>query len=234
MPPRSPQPDATPRADTARTAVNGAADERLEALIPNVHDPAARAELETTMQVPRQNIRRVESRLSEDGSPEPTLEAGDPPTDASALIPFILRRYHEVHRRQLPELVDLATEVEAVHADHPEVPRGLAALLRQIHAELLDHMAKEEGVVFPMLLRRRSAFVTHPICVMMSEHEEHVLRLAQLMSLTREGTPPADACSTWVRLCTATRRFADDLRQHVRLENEVLFPQFDRSLATAQ
>ena len=121
--------------------------------------------------------------------------------------------------------------MESVHADHPDVPRGLAVLLQQMHSELLDHMAKEEGVLFPMLARGGSSFVTHPICVMMSEHEEHAHRLTQLMALTRQATPPAGACRTWVRLCTATKTFAEDLQKHIQLENTVLFPQFDSSLA---
>lgn len=73
--------------------------------------------------------------------------------------------------------------------------------------------------------------MTHPICVMMSEHEEHARRLTQLLTLTRQATPPASACSTWVQLCTAMREFVDDLQEHIRLENTVLFPQFDSSLA---
>ena len=121
--------------------------------------------------------------------------------------------------------------MESVHADHPDVPRGLAVLLQQMHSELLDHMAKEEGVLFPMLARGGNSFVTHPICVMMSEHEEHARRLTQLMALTRQATPPAGACTTWVRLCTATKTFAEDLQKHIQLENTVLFPQFDSSLA---
>ncbi len=121
--------------------------------------------------------------------------------------------------------------MESVHADHPDVPRGLTVLLQQMHSELLDHMAKEEGVLFPMLARGGSSFVTHPICVMMSEHEEHARRLTQLMALTRQATPPAGACRTWVRLCTATKTFAEDLQKHIQLENTVLFPQFDSSLA---
>ena len=47
--------------------------------------------------------------------------------------------------------------MESVHADHPDVPRGLTVLLQQMHSELLDHMAKEEGVLFPMLARGGSS-----------------------------------------------------------------------------
>ena len=205
---------------------------KLEALIPRLDVPQARADLEAMLQAHRQNIERVESRFSEGGTPEPGGAVGEPqPTEPSALIEYILQRFHEVHRQQLPELIELATKVESVHADHPDVPRGLAVLLQQMHSELLDHMAKEEGVLFPMLARGGNSFVTHPICVMMSEHEEHAHRLTQLMALTRQATPPASACRTWVRLCTATKTFAEDLQKHIQLENTVLFPQFDSSLA---
>ena len=205
---------------------------KLEALLPRLDVPQARADLEAMLQAHRQNIERVESRFSEGGTPEPGGAVGEPqPTEPSALIEYILQRFHEVHRQQLPELIELATKVESVHADHPDVPRGLAVLLQQMHSELLDHMAKEEGVLFPMLARGGNSFVTHPICVMMSEHEEHARRLTQLMALTRQATPPAGACTTWVRLCTATKTFAEDLQKHIQLENTVLFPQFDSSLA---
>jgi iron-sulfur cluster repair di-iron protein len=208
---------------------------KLEALIPRIEVQAVREDLTAMLQAHRHNIDRVESRFASEpliDSPRTTEEP--PPSDASALVAYILRRFHEVHRRQLPELIQLANKVETVHDDHPSVPRGLAVMLEQIHSELLDHMAKEEGVLFPMLARGGGSFVTHPICVMMSEHEEHGRRLAQLMALTCQATPPEDACRTWVQLCSATRQFADDLQQHIRLENEVLFPQFDPSLPHVQ
>jgi len=204
---------------------------KLEALIPRLDVSQARADLEAMLQAHRQNIERVELSFSDGGTPEPGGTVSEPPpTEPSALINYILQRFHEVHRRQLPELIELATKVESVHADHPDVPRGLTVLLQQMNSELLDHMAKEEGVLFPMLARGGISFVTHPICVMMSEHEEHGRRLAQLMTLTRQATPPANVCNTWIRLCTATQTFADDLQQHIQLENVVLFPQFDSSL----
>ncbi len=88
-------------------------------------------------------------------------------------------------------------------------------------------MAKEETILFPMLRRGGNPFVVHPIGVMRSEHEEHAARLAELMVLTHDATPPEDACTTWQHLCADIKQFADDLQQHMRLENEVLFPLFE-------
>ena len=53
------------------------------------------------------------------------------PADTAELIDHILLRYHEKHRRQLPELVELARRVEQVHAGKPGVPAGLADILKR-------------------------------------------------------------------------------------------------------
>ncbi|MBE9608755.1 iron-sulfur cluster repair protein YtfE [Chitinilyticum litopenaei] len=159
-----------------------------------------------------------------------TLQRSDAtPQFASAaeLIDHILLRFHEVHRAQLPELIAMAKRVEAVHRDHPETPAGLAALLVEIEGELLEHMQKEEQVLFPMLKSGGNPFVVHPIGMMRSEHVEHGANLDKLAALTHDMTPPADACTTWRALYAGLRQLADDLVSHIHLENNVLFPQFE-------
>ncbi len=159
-------------------------------------------------------------------STNPTLPQGLP-SEPAALIEYILERFHEVHREQVPELIGLATQVESMHADHPAAPHGLAALLKSMHAELLQHMDKEESILFPMLARGGSPFVVHPIGVMRAEHEEHAENLVRLMTLTHNAEPPEGACSTWRQLCGGVRQFAEDLELHIRIENDVLFPGFE-------
>lgn len=51
------------------------------------------------------------------------------PEATDALVDHILNLYHEVHRRELPELIRLARKVEAVHVGRAEAPRGLADAL---------------------------------------------------------------------------------------------------------
>ncbi len=153
------------------------------------------------------------------------------PTDPAALIDHILHRYHEVHRAQLPELEKMARRVEAVHADHPAVPAGLASLLDHMQGELLDHMAKEEQVLFPVLRSGGHPMAQHPIGVMRHEHVEHGKALEQLEQLTNGMQPPAGACTTWRALYVGLAQLKDDLMMHIHLENNVLFPQFEPSSA---
>ena len=153
-------------------------------------------------------------------------EDGAAPDEPLPLIDHILTRFHETHRRELPELIALARRVEERHAGHPDVPRGLAHLLEHIAEALEEHMQKEERILFPMMRAGGMPMIMGPIQVMEHEHVEHGERLRQLEALTRQHTPPADACTSWHALYAGTRKLVDDVMQHIHLENNVLFPQF--------
>ncbi|MEK9950569.1 MAG: iron-sulfur cluster repair protein YtfE [Curvibacter sp.] len=155
--------------------------------------------------------------------PRTLPEAQDPAT----LIAHILTRYHEVHRAQLPELIRMARRVEAVHREHPAVPRGLADFLEGMEQELLSHMMKEEQVLFPMLKAGGNAFVVQPIAMMRDEHTDHGEALERLAALTNDATPPEGACNTWRALYAGIAQLSEDLIKHIHLENNVLFPQFE-------
>jgi regulator of cell morphogenesis and NO signaling len=146
-----------------------------------------------------------------------------PQQDAAALIDHVLARYHAVHRQQMPELIGLAQRVEAAHAGHPELPQGLADLLARMAWEMEAHMQKEEEGLFPAL-RDGSCGMAMAMELMRDEHDDHHQRLAELEALTRGHQPPADACGSWRALYAGTATFAADLREHIRIENELLFP----------
>jgi regulator of cell morphogenesis and NO signaling len=148
-------------------------------------------------------------------------------SEPGALIDHILTRYHEVHRAQLPELIRMARRVEAVHREHPDVPAGLGDFLEQMEQELLSHMMKEEQVLFPMLKAGGNPMVVHPIGMMRHEHVDHGAALERLAALTHDATPPAEACNTWRALYAGIAQLNDDLINHIHLENNVLFPQFE-------
>ena len=139
------------------------------------------------------------------------------------LVRYILERYHERHRVQLPELIHLARNVERAHAGHAECPNGLADSLEQIQQALESHMMKEEQVLFPLLMRGAFAQAQGPISVMRFEHEQHGEALADVQAITRNFHMPVDACSSWRKLYVGLTEFRNDLIQHIQLENDVLF-----------
>ncbi len=83
------------------------------------------------------------------------------------------RRYHARLREELPELIELADKVEQAHAAKASCPRGLADLLRQVHLAVLDHLAKEEQILFPLIVAGAGRRTAPPIQVMEHEHRDH-------------------------------------------------------------
>ncbi len=148
-------------------------------------------------------------------------------TEPSALIDYILERYHAVHREQLPELIRMARRVEAVHRDNPHVPTGLTELLESMEQELLSHMEKEEQILFPIMKAGGNPFVAQPIAMMRKEHTGHAQLLDHVLGLTNDATPPQGACNTWRALYAGIAQLNDDLINHIHLENNVLFPKFE-------
>ena len=148
------------------------------------------------------------------------------PQESPALVDHIISRYHDTHRRELPELIQLARKVEKVHAKRSDVPRGLADLLERMSIELQQHMAKEELILFPAMKQSMAAGLDMPIARMRHEHDDHGAHLRELDRLTNGITVPSDACRTWQALYAGLAKLVDDLMEHIHLENNVLFPRF--------
>lgn len=152
--------------------------------------------------------------------------ASDVPEESGAMIDYILYRYHETHRRQLPELLKLALKVESVHADNPHVPKGLSDLIQKLIGELEAHMKKEELILFP-LMKGGARGVDGPISQMRHDHDDHGVLLHRLEDITNRFTPPEGACRSWQALYSGAAKFMDDIMEHISLENNVLFPRFE-------
>ncbi len=149
------------------------------------------------------------------------------PTDVGALIDLVLERFHAAHRRVVPELSRAAERLEAEHAEDASWPKGLAALIERINGRLAAHMAKEEIVVFPRMRRGGGAPLDRPLAVLHAEHQELERDMGALREMTNVFSAPQSASAEWRELYGALAKFADDLAEHTRLEDDVLFPGFE-------
>jgi regulator of cell morphogenesis and NO signaling len=143
---------------------------------------------------------------------------------AATLIDHILERYHDPLRRELPELVAMARRVEVRHGDKTSCPHGLAAHLVAMHTEILEHLAKEEKILFPVIRAGGGSGASGPISVMQREHDDHGAALQRIRDLTTDYVPPAGACATWRALYLRLAELESELMDHIHLENNVLFP----------
>lgn len=152
------------------------------------------------------------------------------PEETAQLIDYILLCYHEKHRHQLPQLVDMARRVEQVHAAKPEVPAGLADILQRTLGELEVHMKKEELMIFPAMRRFDGTRpLDGPTSMLREDHGDQEKMLEEIAAMTDGFTPPASACGTWRALYSGAAEFRDDLMEHIHIENNILFPRFESS-----
>ncbi len=156
---------------------------------------------------------------------------------ADALTRFIVRRHHAYVRAQLPVISAHLAKLSDVHgARHPEL-LTIGHHFRAIAEELTMHLMKEEEILFPFIcaLARAEAegsgappnmfgTVMNPIRMMEAEHQNAGNELDLVRALTGGFTVPADGCATY-RVCfEELADFDRDLRTHIHLENNILFP----------
>jgi len=163
---------------------------------------------------------------SSEFSASPTPTSGEP-GDIGALIDLVLKRFHEAHRREGPELSGLAQRLEQEHAEDANWPKGLAALIERIVGRLVVYMTKEEIVVFPRMRRGGGAPLDPAAggsaCRAPRPRKGHGCARAN----EQRVHSPQSASAEWRELYAGLAKFADDLAQHTRLEDEVLFPVFE-------
>lgn len=153
------------------------------------------------------------------------------------LADYIINTHHRYVRDSAETLVGMADKVANRHSDnYPELKR-LAAGVRAFFEDLLQHMAKEERILFPAIKERvavnrgqqieenyGSGFLKQPILLMMKEHEISGEDLTFFRRLTNNYELPADACNSYTYLFDKMKEFENDLFNHIHLENNILFP----------
>jgi regulator of cell morphogenesis and NO signaling len=157
----------------------------------------------------------------EEAGAEPAIRWEQAPM--AELVDHIITHYHRRLRDALPNLLQMARKVEARHHEKAACPTGLATLLEHVQRSVLDHLEKEETILFPAILRNTGSRLNSPVYVMELEHEHHKSDLLRLRALTNELTPPAEACTTWRALYLGLQQFEQELMEHIHLENNILF-----------
>ena len=155
----------------------------------------------------------------------------------TALVRHILDTHHVFTRKAIDTLPALATQVRLRHGEARPETREVAALVHHLAGDLAPHMQKEEQILFPFIESLEGALETgagpagscfgsvrNPIRMMMREHDAAEAILKALRAVTRDYALPADASESFAGLYSGLQELEADLTEHIRLENEVLFP----------
>jgi len=156
--------------------------------------------------------------------------------EVSLIIDFILQHHHSYVRSAIPQIQELLEKVCSVHGNDTPDLFTIRKDFNDLAEELMDHMPKEENVLFPAMKR---LFVTKsstddsdeerlrlrmPVKMMEHEHEEAGKLIKSIRDLTSNYTPPNYACPTFKMTYLMLQQFDTDLLQHIHIENNILFP----------
>jgi regulator of cell morphogenesis and NO signaling len=154
------------------------------------------------------------------------------------LAKHIVDRHHTYLRTALPSIAEKLEKVGNAHRDsHGPMLAKLAHAFRGLASELMQHMQKEEMVLFPAIDRLEEArtqgaptppapggTLNNPIRMMEHEHDDAGAALKAMREATSDYTLPPDACVTFGALYSQLEELETDLHHHIHLENNILFP----------
>ncbi|HEY7389107.1 MAG TPA: iron-sulfur cluster repair di-iron protein [Bryobacteraceae bacterium] len=171
------------------------------------------------------------------GNARETVAEGWNEAPLARLIAHIVDHHHAHVRNETPRLETMLSKVVGRHGEkHPEV-RKIRRLFAVLIEELTTHMLKEEQILFPYIEKMEQATdtgkpippaffgsVARPVAHMVADHDDAASLLESIRSEANNYVPPADACGTFRALYAGLEEFERDLKRHVHLENNILFP----------
>jgi regulator of cell morphogenesis and NO signaling len=153
-------------------------------------------------------------------------------SDSTTIIDHVINHYHRTSEEELSLLSPYVTKVSRVHGDsHPELLK-VHELFYEFKKELMEHMAKEEAVVFPLIKQLADGTVENReeainmIVELETEHDHAGEILRQIRSVTSDYTLPLDACGTYRLVYKRLEDLEGLTFMHVHLENNILFPRY--------
>jgi regulator of cell morphogenesis and NO signaling len=153
------------------------------------------------------------------------------------LIDLIVEKHHSFTKTEIERLRSLAEKVVIKHGElHPEL-LDLKNVFVSLSDDLIQHMQKEEAILFPFVKQLQVAEITNEsaprapfgtvkdfIRMMKSEHDTAGDYLKRIRSLTNDFVAPEDACPSFKALYFGLHELQKDLHRHIHLENNILFP----------
>ncbi|MCZ2148935.1 MAG: hemerythrin domain-containing protein [Bryobacterales bacterium] len=154
------------------------------------------------------------------------------------LIEHIVEQHHEYLREEMPAIEDrLELMTVKLGADVRGTLVPLLDVFTGMKNELDDHMRKEEMILFPFIERMEHSVeegvpaapppfgtVRTPIQTMLIDHDSTFDALKQMRHLTNGYTLPGEDREAHEELYKGLEELESDLRIHIHLENDILFP----------
>lgn len=168
-------------------------------------------------------LESVESRsdLQRQGNPD-RLPPGE-------LTKYIVETHHAYLRNELPRLLAMSEQVARAHGGQSDSLVEVYWIYCAMVDEWIGHLDAEEQILFPAIewlcAGETTISIEDPVAAMLREHDDTSDELGWIRKLTKGFTAPPDACNTQRALFAGLAKLEEDTRNHIHLENSILFPQ---------
>ena len=147
----------------------------------------------------------------------------------AAMLTELEATHHVTERRLMAAVEEGLNKILLVHyPHHGEALTRLHHTYAALKAELEEHFAKEEKLVFPLMREH-----THPdaatLAYVQRLEEEHAGAgdlIKDIQQMTDQLTPPADACPTFKQTDRLLGELFEDVFVHIFKENAIVFPEY--------
>lgn len=150
---------------------------------------------------------------------------------------FIITKYHNPLRENLPKINLLLRKIVEVHGEiHPEFAK-IRDIFILFQTKMIEHLNKEEKMLFPMMQSIQKAItekknietfhcgsIQNPIAQMEKEHKIFDAYLEQIKELSNNFFIPEDACKTYKTTYTLLKNIYDETLEHAHFEDTQLHP----------
>lgn len=164
---------------------------------------------------------------------QPGTSAEPTHTSMTELCDQIEATHHAFARQCFDRLDHLIPKIAEVHGPASPGLKQLAVVYADLREEMLDHMVREERVLFPWLRRLEAPHrlesgppwsVRRPIDCMIHDHDRVAAAFARIRELTTPERLPDNACLSLTSAVNTLRELERDTHLHIHKENNVLFP----------
>ena len=170
-----------------------------------------------------------------------TLKARAAPDDfggrtLTGQIEYLTSHHHRFARRVLLRIDRLVRRVASSHPKLENLAR-LRSLVDDLIDDLIPHMSREERYLFPYMRSLEGQMkpddrvtiplfgnLQYPLASITHDHADDSARLMELRRITEGFEARADGCANVRQLFAALAELERDLQEHIRLENQVVFP----------
>ncbi|WP_405604801.1 DUF542 domain-containing protein [Polaribacter sp. Asnod1-A03] len=152
------------------------------------------------------------------------------------LIDFLINIHHEYEEENVLLLKECSKKAVKIHGKQIKELIEINKLIQDISDEMLEHMKNEETVLFPYIKKlieaknkNKKIKIIHsplnePIDALEDDHNKVGKTFKRISFLTNNYKVPENACNTLKVLYVKLQQFEEELKKHIHLENNILFP----------